>query len=354
MEYEDRFRSIFHGVVDIISLIDINYNLLMVNTAYEHLLKKSEKECIGEKCYKVIRDREVPCEDCPILKKDFDNRCEDNLTILINKENVSISRHPVYNQKGEITGIFEIGKIITKELRMENELQHHGRLKIMGELVASIVHEIKNPLVGIGLMSVSIMERLQKKKQKDELYTDIKSIFLEVKRLEKLLQHLMDFSKPASFITIREDIHHPIERSLKLIHNKFRTKGIKIKKIFSSEIPKIKIDPAKMQQIFLNLFLNSIEAMPDEGQITIKTDIFHEEIESRKKAWVRITIQDNGIGIKEEDLPYIFDPFFSRSSQRTGLGLSIVLRLIESHKGEIIIQSKEGKGTTVKIYFPTD
>ena len=123
MEYKARFKSIFHGVVDIISLIDTDYNILMVNTAYERLIRKSAKECIGKKCYKILRNSDAPCEDCPILNLNRNDLNTEGLPITIGNDQVLIRRHPVYDDHGHIAGIFEIGKIITKELRMQLKLQ---------------------------------------------------------------------------------------------------------------------------------------------------------------------------------------------------------------------------------------
>jgi len=244
---------------------------------------------------------------------------------------------------------------ITKEAKMEKELQHHGRLKLMGKLAASIVHEIKNPLVGIGLMVQSMVERLRQNKVGDDIYQDMESLIHEVQRLEKLLENLTDFGKPKPFLTTKEDIHYPIQETLKLLSKELRSGNITIEKSFNREIPLISIDVSKMHQVFLNILLNSINAMTEGGSIIIKTDVIREKNEGSVTGnWVEIMIQDSGTGIKEEDMPYLFEPFYSKSSQRTGLGLSIVLGLIELHNGRIEIHSQEGKGTTVSIYLPID
>ena len=355
MPYKERFRSVFQGVVDIISLTDTEYNILMVNTAYERLIQRPAKECIGQKCYSILRGREGPCEDCPIVHNGEEYRDESKLLIPIGDEKVSIRRHPVYDNTGKIIGIFEIGRIITRELMMQQELQHQGRLKIMGELAASIVHEIKNPLVGIGLMAASILERMQERKTKDEIYEDVEGILHEVKRLEKLLETLLDFGKPKIFMTEKADLNSIIDTTLKLMEKKCAAAGITIKRIFNLKIPKIQVDASKMQQVFLNILLNSVDAMPEGGEILIKTDIpQREDADEGEEDFIQIVIQDNGTGIKKEFLPYIFDPFYSKSPRRTGLGLSIVSRIIELHNGYITIDSEEGKGTIVKIYLPVD
>jgi len=260
-----------------------------------------------------------------------------------------MTRHPIYNDRGALQGTFVIGRIVTSELKMQQELQHQGRLQIMGELASSIVHEIKNPLAGIGLMTLSVMERL---KQKDIIYQDLESISHEVQRLEHLLVGLTNFAKPSLFKLKKVSMHHFIDITIKLLNKKLSARKIRVNKIYDAKVP-ILIDPSKMQQVFFNILLNSITAMPNGGEIIIKTSIFHEEIaEDIKNEWVLITVQDTGIGIKEEDLPYIYDPFFSKSPQGTGLGLSNVYRIIELHNGSITVQSEEGVGTTVKIYIP--
>ncbi len=349
MENKDRFKGIFQGVVDIVALTDTEHNILMVNRVFEKLFKKSADECIGQKCHVIIRNKETLCEDCPIEKK-IGNNIYEKLLIPIENDNVSMTRHPIYNDQGTLQGTFVIGRIVTSELKMQQELQHQGRLKIMGELASSIVHEIRNPLAGIGLMNLSVMERL---KQKDSIYHDLESISHEVQRLERLLEGLMNFAKPSPFELKKTSSHHFIDITIKLLNKKLSAGKIKVNKIYDTKVPKILIDPSKMQQVFFNILLNSITAMPNGGEIIIKTSIFHEELaEDIKKEWVRITVQDTGIGIKKEDLPYIFDPFFSKSAQGTGLGLSNVYRIIEFHNGSITVQSKEGMGTTVKIYIP--
>jgi len=357
MKYENRFKGIFYGIADIVSLIGNDYTILMVNRAYEKLLSRPADECIGNKCYDLIRGRETPCEDCPLLDIRREGEELGKLNIIIGHEHVSLTRHPIYNDRGELTGVFEIGRIMTREFKMHQELQHQGRLKIMGEITSSIIHEIKNPLAGIGLMTASIMERLP---QKDFVYHDLESILHEIQRLEELLENLMNFAKPRSFQRKKASIHTPIDMTLRLLNKKIKPGGIRIRKVFNRQIPKVLIDPSKMQQVFFNIFLNSIAAMPDGGELIIKTDLLEEEIPNRDQRsekpqifrQVHISIQDTGTGIKEEDIPYVFDPFFSKSSRGTGLGLSVVSRIIQLHNGSINIQSQKGKGTTVNIYIP--
>jgi len=350
MDYKDKFKGIFYGVVDIVSLIDTDYTILMVNKAYENLLNKSADECIGNKCYAIVRNRHEPCEDCPLLHSWVGNDPAEKLVISLGNDEVLITRHPIYDDHGALQGVFEIGRVITGELKMQQEIQHQGRLKIMGELASSIVHEIKNHLAGIGLMTVSVMERLN---QKDALYQDLDSILHEVHRLEGLLESLMNFAKPSPFVIKKAHIHQPLDNTLSLLSKKLSSGRIKIRKIYDPKAPKVMIDSAKMQQVFFNILLNSIAAMPGGGEITVQTALLPAgEPAAGQGQRVQVIIQDNGVGIKEEDLPYVFDPFFSKSSQGTGLGLSIAFKIIELHHGSISIQSQEGKGTTVRITIP--
>ena len=339
----------FYGVIDIVSLIDNDYNILMVNQAFEDLLTKPEESCIGKKCYKIIRNRKTPCEDCPMFYTKTDNNKAEELLVPIGKDEILLRRHPIYNEGGKTSGVFEIGRIVTKEKKMERELRHQGRLKIMGELISSIIHEIKNPLAGIGLMTISIMERLNKD---DEINKDLGSILHEVQRLEKFIKDLMNFSKPNIFQFEKLNIHKLIDNNLNLLKSKIKLGNIKIRKKYNLNIPNIKIDSSKIKQVFFNIFLNSIIAIPNGGEIIISTSIYKKEVNEIKNDYLQIIIKDNGVGIKDEDLPKIFDPFFSKSPKGTGLGLSIVYKIIEYHNGTIFIKSQEGKGTTVKILIP--
>jgi two-component system sensor histidine kinase HydH len=136
-----------------------------------------------------------------------------------------------------------------------------------------------------------------------------------------------------------------IQDSLKLIEGDINRKELKVEVHIASEIPEVKIDPDKFKQVFLNLYLNAIDAMEKGGTLSVEA---RQEADTRG---VQITISDTGKGIEEEDLPHIFDPYFTTKSSGTGLGLAIVHKIIESHGGKIRVNSQTGIGTDVIIWL---
>ncbi|RKY90696.1 MAG: hypothetical protein DRQ13_12275, partial [Ignavibacteriae bacterium] len=166
----------------------------------------------------------------------------------------------------------------------------------------------------------------------------------EVNRLNRVIQDLLNFAKPRTPKFSPHSIEQLIKHTLKLIQPDVLERKIEVNKKFNKNLQQLWLDGDLITQALLNIFLNAIEAMENEGQLTIK-------VESKNKI-VGIDIVDTGNGIPQENLSHIFDPFFTSKKGGTGLGLAIVYRIIEIHDGEIEVFSEPGKGTTFKIKLP--
>ena len=166
-------------------------------------------------------------------------------------------------------------------------------------------------------------------------------------RLDGVVSEFIDFARPMSPKTKQEDIVKILDTTLKLIEKEGSLRNVKGKKSFPSGPPQVQVDKGQMKQVFLNLFQNAIQAMPDGGGLEI-TLRFEPEAE-----YIELRVTDSGSGIPEFDLRKVFDPFFTTKERGTGLGLSIVQRIIEAHKGTIRVKSLEGKGTTFTLTLPT-
>ena len=225
---------------------------------------------------------------------------------------------------------------------LKQELEKSERLKIASTLALGLAHEIKNPLTTLETFAEYLP---QKYKDEDFINKFSRLVPGEVKRINNIIHQLLDFSKPSppSFEQIR--IFFLIKDTLDFLNNEFLKRKISIKENHQNPEVAIQIDPRQIKQVILNLLINAMEAMPNGGEIKIKTYL------AENKSFI-IAISDTGCGIAKEDLKHIFDPFYSKKESGTGLGLSITHQIIKNHNGKIEVGSKINQGTIFKIKLP--
>ncbi len=225
---------------------------------------------------------------------------------------------------------------------LEDQLNQAERLAVLGEMVAGVSHEIKNPL---GIIR-STAEFLAEKSESDQIQKRLSNIIIdESGRLNDIVTDFLDFAKPQ--VPNLQDCHleEIINRNLSFLRPELDKKGVSINNgNLNSKPYTIRADPKLLYRAFLNIFLNAIQSMRDGGNINIK-------IEEEKENY-RVEIQDTGIGINKGNLNKIFNPFFTTKEKGSGLGLAIVKKIIEGHKGDIWIESEEEVGTSVFVKLP--
>ena len=358
-EQREKFQTAFDGITDLVYLIDIDHNLRIVNKAFKKLCGKLDEEFEGEKCFRFIQGRQEPCPDCPIPKTRSTHKTQ-QLDQPIFQQTAHLYAYPLMNEEGETTAIVIFARITTKEKILEQKLQHRERLSLLGELAACLVHEIKNPLMGIGMLAQvshdSCME--DNPKEDDLLKEDLERIVKECKRLENLINNLARFSSPAPVCFDKGDIHKSLDFSLALLREKLKNQNIQLQTNYQKDLPSITYDSQKMQQVFLNVIINAIKAMPKGGKLDIRSRLDQNSsvkgLSHSHSQMVCIEIEDTGIGISEEVRKEIFKPFFSNSLKGTGLGLSIVHSIIQQHGGKIHLKSRLGQGTVFTICLPVE
>ncbi len=232
---------------------------------------------------------------------------------------------------------------LTQIQHLKKEVQRSQRLASIGRLAAGVAHEIRNPLSSIKGFATYFKERYREVPE-DQKTAEV--MIQEVERLNRVVGQLLEFARPMSIEEKPTSLQTLIQHSVKLIEGDLNKKQISIVTDMSPEIEKMMIDPDRFKQVLLNLYLNAIEAMGEEGRLSVT---LRRDKDGRN---IRIVISDTGAGIKEVDLSHIFDPYFTSKSSGTGLGLAIVLKIIESHGGEIGVESHSGEGTTVTITLP--
>jgi two-component system NtrC family sensor kinase len=235
----------------------------------------------------------------------------------------------------------------TQELQqVQDQLVRAGKMAALGELAAGVAHEINNPLTGVLTFS-SLM--LKKVDENHPWKKDLENIVQQTTRCRNIVKGLLDFARQRKPDKKTWDIHALIDNTLTLVEKQAPFQNIKIEKQFKPVIPMLFVDGDQIQQVFMNILLNAADAMSGNGgTLTIKTDL--------KNGVAEVSFTDTGGGIAKEHLSKLFDPFFTtkETGKGTGLGLAISYGIIQSHGGDIGVESEVGKGSTFRIKLPIE
>ncbi|NKE71568.1 two-component system sensor histidine kinase NtrB [Candidatus Manganitrophus noduliformans] len=267
---------------------------------------------------------------------------------------LGVTISPLRNEHGGQIGIIGTFQDLTQLKSLEEEMQKKERLATIGEMAAGMAHEIRNPLASL---SGSIEVLKGDLNLRDEHLKLMEIAVREADRLNSIITQFLLYAKPLPPRRRRTDLHALLSETVQLLQNhpEYHDR-IKVSLLIPSEPQMILIDPDQIRQVFWNLSINAFQAMPEEGVLTISTR------RSRPKKGkgavvsderIEVLFADTGGGIQKGDLPKIFYPFFTTKSSGSGLGLSIVQRIIEEHAGEIRVESSS-KGTTFFITLPLD
>ncbi|MFH2220256.1 MAG: ATP-binding protein [Pseudomonadota bacterium] len=360
-----------------IVILNADFTIVETNDAYLSTVKKSKEEVIGSHCYKISHGLNVPCSSaypgmkCPMVET---LRTGKNAHVIHDhpgpggkQEYCNMTTYPIKNQEGEVVQVIEFWRDVTEEFsrrwdkrigELKSDLQklvQEDRLISLGKLAASCAHEINNPIQGLLTFSTLMEDTLAKGKPTPEDLEHFKKhlslMSTELERCGNIVSGLLSFSRESSMEYRNIDLNEVLESVLTLTRHKLKLRNIQLETRLYPGLLMIEGDLYQLQQCFLNLIFNAIEAMlgAGVGRLTVITELE----ESSKKA--RIEIRDTGYGIPQEIQDHIYDPFFTTKGEGegTGLGLSIVYGVVKNHKGKIKINSEVGVGTSFILDFPT-
>lgn len=219
------------------------------------------------------------------------------------------------------------------------------RLAVVGQLAADVAHELNNPLQGIVTYSHLLLERMT---PDDSRRSSVEKIVDQATRCATIIRGLLDFSRPTKPHKKFTDLRTTIDECLSLVEDRVLFHNIEVVRDYQADLPATVMDPAQMQQVFMNLIINAAEAMGGAGRLTVATRL---DVERRV---IQASLRDTGHGISEENMARIFDPFFTTKEvgHGTGLGLAISFGIVKEHGGTITVESEEGAGTTFTIELP--
>jgi two-component system sensor histidine kinase HydH len=205
-----------------------------------------------------------------------------------------------------------------------------------------VAHEIRNPLSSIKGFATYFKERYADVAEDQEI---VKIMIGEVERVNRVIGQLLEFARPVSLSRTKVDLVGLLTESIKQIERQAAERGCVLREQIADDLGTISVDPDRLRQVLLNLYLNALDAMGEAGELTV-------EAARVEEGAVRIRVVDTGSGIEADQLPHVFDPYFTTKSSGTGLGLAIAHNILEAHGGKIAVDSRPGRGTTVSLIFP--
>ena len=249
----------------------------------------------------------------------------------------------VVDNEGAPSGIMLLIQDLSQVKSLEDELRRSERMAALGKMAAGVAHELRNPLSSIKGLALLLRSRFQEKSN-DQQTADI--LVQEVERLNRSISELLDYTRPQKLMM--GDVHpeEVVRKAMSLIRMDAESMGVMMEIHAVENVPVIQADQDKLNQVFLNLFLNSIQAMEHGGRLDI-----YVASEGRN---ITFTVKDTGCGVHKEDLPRVFDPYFTTKPEGTGLGLALSAKIIEEHGGTISVQSDPANGTTVTVILPAN
>ncbi len=242
---------------------------------------------------------------------------------------------------GELAAAFNA---MTRELQQSRDkLIQAERLATAGRMSASFAHEIRNPLSSMRMLAQMLMRKTDVSSERHQ--QSLRSILEEIERIDGIVKGLMDFARPATLNRVQQPLVPALQAVLSLMEANLAHHQIELVQQFAANLPDIPFDTDKLKQAFMNVVLNAIEAMPQGGTLMISA------VETADG--IRVEVADTGVGIPEEDLARLFEPFFTRKTKGTGLGLANVKRVLEEHVGSVSVESTVGEGTAVSMWLPS-
>ncbi len=337
--------NIIQSMTDMLIVVNQDTKIQTVNQATLDLLGYTESELVGQPLDLVFAQgtfKKLGIAD--LMKIGFFKAVE---TTYVTKDGciipVSFSGSVMHDKSGQIQGIVCVAQDLTERKMLEEEKRmRQEKLAMLGQLAGGVGHELRNPLGAIKNSTYFLNMVLED--PEPEVKETMKILEKEVATSERIISSLLDFARARPPLKRNVNIENIIQEILTCTNV---PEDIKVKSQIAESIPTIMADPDQLSQVFGNIILNAIQAMPEGGQLIIKS-------KTSRPDRIAISITDTGVGIPEENLEKIFEPLFTNKAKGIGLGMAITKTFVEGHGGSIEVQSKAGKGSIFTVNLPID
>ncbi|MBW1802611.1 MAG: PAS domain-containing protein [Deltaproteobacteria bacterium] len=380
----EEVETILNGIEDFIVVLNPDLEIQEVNDTFIKKMGYAKSNVVGRKCYEVFHNIQQPCSNgelaCPMNDVIRNKRSIRQIRTRVKQDGepryIEVSTHPIWEKSGKISKFVEISRDITQRKKEEEQitsrleqmvsertrelnethdkLLHKDKMASLGKLSASVVHEINNPIAGtlnlILLMKRMIDEGPVTEREIGEFKEFLNLMETENRRISRIISNLLAFSRESKMDLKRVDLNLLLEKTLLLNANLLKINNIKVKKRLSPELPQIIGSEDHLQQVFVNIISNAVEAMEpvNGGLLRVETRA------SPKRKLITASFKDSGPGISKDRISTIFEPFFTtkRKGKGVGLGLSVAYGIVQDHGGSIRVTSDKSKGTTFKVELP--
>lgn len=336
------YKSFFENATDAVFIIQPDtWCVLDANEYAATLLGMSRDELVGTKLPQFRRIfKLLKKTNAPMILSELSLDTPNNSGLM-----VEVSARFVEYEGQKL--IQAIARDIGEQYALTDKLVQADKLVLLGQLSAGIAHEIRNPLAAVNL-NLQVLQRKIPEERPE--YGYVVTALQGVERISKIVDLTLNFSRPTIPDIQGLDINALLISTLELISTVIKKKDITVDLKIDDKLPLASADAKQIQQVFINLLTNAADAIVNKGKITIKT--YTEKGHRNKGDYIVISISDTGIGIPAEDLPKIFNPFFTRKAEGTGLGLPITQRILHNHNGVIDVESRVGVGTVFYVKLP--
>ena len=358
-------ESIIQSIGSGLMTLDLNMKITSFNSSAEEILGYKADEVVGKQLEDILVKEDLE-KLLPILngtEQSLMNREIDLTTKNNRKIHIGFTVTPRIDNRNRRVGTIIAFRDISQIKQMQAEVIRMDRLASLGVLASGIAHEIRNPLAGIKTVAQTLEEEIEQGDPKREY---LARIIRQVNRMDELLRAFFSYARPRPPVRKFYRLHEIVHEVTALLKQRMEKNHIAFHESYEPDLPLIFVDFHQIQQVLINLFINAIDAMPEGGELRLEAKQTYETIQrvdrrgrrfpvpTRSMLYADVRISDTGIGISRDNLQKIFDPFFTTKSQGSGLGLSIVYRIIEEHRGDIQVDSVLGKGTTFRLLLPTE
>lgn len=348
---EEEKKIILDAMSEALSYRDKDMKILWANRAFVELTGLSYERVKGSYCYDVLCKRDSPCQKCNIHNAVLKTGKSQETEMIMPGERIFFLRgHPVKDPEGNVKGVVMLSADITERKKMEEEHLKVAKLESLGIFAGGLAHDFNNLLTAI-IGNINFAKIIAN--HDEEAFKALTMAEKASFRARDLTLQLLRFSKGGEPVKKVVSITNLIRDSANFI---LSGSSVKCKFSFAKNLMPVEVDEGQITQVMNNIFINAIQAMPGGGVINVYAENINAGsgnfIPVEKNKYVKISIQDHGIGIPKEFLTKIFDPYFTTKQKGSGLGLSTAYQIVKKHSGYILAESEQGAGTTFHVYLP--